>query len=88
VEADPRAGVGVQADGRQRSVREPAPDDIQRAFTAQLADFLAVVGGAEPAVPLAHARHVVELVLESYRSAADGAARRVPERSTAGSPAR
>lgn len=86
VEADPRTGVAVQVDGRRRVVREPEAGDIQRAFTAQLADFLAVADGAEPTVPLAHARHVVELVVESYRSAAGGAARRVPERSPVGVP--
>lgn len=70
VAADPRRGTTVQVDGQLRVLREPRPDDIQSAFTAQMSDFLAVIGGAEPAVSLAHARHVVELVLASYRSAA------------------
>ncbi|SIN88654.1 Gfo/Idh/MocA family protein [Agromyces cerinus] len=79
IEADPRAGTSVQIDGHRRMVHEPGHDDIQHAFTAQLRDFIAVVGGAAPTVPLEHARHVVQLVLESYRSAATGAAVRVPE---------
>lgn len=72
--ADPRAGTSVQVDGKRRVVREPRPDDIQSAFTAQMADFVAVANGAEPAVPLEHARHVVELVLASYRAAEIGGA--------------
>lgn len=74
IEVDPRSGTVVHVDGRSRIVHAAGPDDIQRAFTAQLADFAAVIGGAEPAVPLAHARHVVEIVLAAYRSAAEGAA--------------
>lgn len=74
IEVDPRRGTIVHVDGRSRTVHESGDDDIQHAFTAQLADFAAVVGGAAPAVPLAHARHVVELVLAAYRSAATGAA--------------
>ncbi|MDQ4215529.1 Gfo/Idh/MocA family oxidoreductase [Microbacterium capsulatum] len=74
VEADPRAGTLVRIDGATRMVREPSPDDIQIGFTAQLADFLDVVHGGTPAVPLEHARHVVELILASYRSAQAGAA--------------
>ncbi len=69
VEADPRAGATVRVDGASRFLHRPTADDIQIGFTAQLADFLAVVGGAAPAVPLAHARHVVELILACYRSA-------------------
>jgi len=74
IEIDPRRGTTVHADGVSRTVHERHPDDIQQAFTAQLADFAAVIGGAEPTVPLAHARHVVELVLAAYRSAASGTA--------------
>ncbi|MCE4026114.1 Gfo/Idh/MocA family oxidoreductase [Microbacterium sp. Au-Mic1] len=74
IEVDPRRGTTVHVDGRTRVVHESGPDDIQRAFTAQLADFAAVVGGATPAVSLAHARHVVELVLAAYRSAETGTA--------------
>lgn len=74
IEVDPRRGTIVQADGRTRVVHESAPGDIQRAFTAQLADFAAVIGGADPTVSAAHARHVVELVLAAYRSSAEGSA--------------
>ncbi|MCW4460024.1 Gfo/Idh/MocA family protein [Microbacterium sp. MPKO10] len=69
--ADPRRGTIVQVDGISRVVREPQPEDIQSAFTAQMADFLSVVAGGEPEVPLEHARHVVELVISSYRSSAE-----------------
>ena len=74
IEIDPRHGTTVHVDGRSQLVHRTHPDDIQTAFTAQLADFQRVVDGAAPTVPLAHARHVVELVLAAYRSAADGAA--------------
>ncbi|QPZ38030.1 Gfo/Idh/MocA family protein [Paramicrobacterium chengjingii] len=77
VVADPRSGTLVQVDGRSRVLHERHPDDIQHAFTAQLADFLDVINGGRPTVPLSHARHVVEVVLESYRSAAEGVARTV-----------
>jgi len=73
IELDPRVGTTVQVDGRSRSLHVAGEGDIQRAFTAQLADFAAVVDGAEPAVPLAHARHVVEIVLAAYDSAREGA---------------
>ncbi|MDR2996790.1 MAG: Gfo/Idh/MocA family oxidoreductase [Microbacterium sp.] len=69
VEADPRIGATVRVDGASRSLHAHGPDDIQTGFTAQLADFLNVVDGAAPAVPLGHARHVVETVLASYESA-------------------
>jgi len=74
IEVDPRHGTTVHADGRSQLVHRTHPDDIQSAFTAQLADFQRVVQGAEPTVPIAHARHVVELVLAAYRSAEDGSA--------------
>lgn len=70
--ADPRTGTHAQVNGESRTIYERRPDDIQRAFTAQLADFRAVIGGAQPTVPLSHARHVVELVLASYQSARRG----------------
>lgn len=74
IEVDPRVGTTVHTDGRSRTEHESGADDIQRAFTAQLADFAALVDGAPPAVPLAHARHVVEVVLAAYRSSAAGEA--------------
>lgn len=66
--ADPRAGTHVQVDGHTRQAYAPTADDIQTAFTAQMADFLDVVEGQKPTVPLDHARRVVELVLAAYRS--------------------
>ncbi|MFE6997079.1 Gfo/Idh/MocA family protein [Microbacterium sp. NPDC057659] len=74
VEADPRTGTTVRIDGRTRVLHEPTDHDIQTGFTAQLSDFLQVVDGGPPAVPLDHARHVVELILASYRSAQTGVA--------------
>ncbi|QMU96356.1 Gfo/Idh/MocA family oxidoreductase [Microbacterium esteraromaticum] len=69
IELDPRQGATVHVDGRSRIVHVAGEHDIQQAFTAQLADFAAVIGGADPAVPLGHARHVIEVVLAAYRSA-------------------
>lgn len=74
IEVDPRRGATVHADGRSRTVHVAGDDDIQQAFTAQLADFAAVTGGAAPAVPLTHARHIVQAVHAAYRSAAEGTA--------------
>ncbi|PRB01549.1 Gfo/Idh/MocA family protein [Microbacterium sp. MYb64] len=73
IEVDPHRGTVVHADGRSRIEHAVDPAGIQQAFTAQLADLAAVVAGGAPTVPLAHARHVVELVHAAYRSAADGA---------------
>lgn len=73
VVADPRVGAFVRTEGRTRQLHAPGPSDIPDAFVAQLADFAAAVGGAEPRVPLRHGRHVVELVLAAYASAAAGA---------------
>ncbi|WP_427016491.1 Gfo/Idh/MocA family protein [Pseudarthrobacter sp. P1] len=74
VSADPRTGTFVRRDGVTTQIHESSPSDIQTAFTAQLADFASVVAGGQPAVSTAHARHVVELVLQSYESAARGEA--------------
>ncbi|WP_226531237.1 Gfo/Idh/MocA family protein [Microbacterium paraoxydans] len=81
IETDPRLGTLVRRDGQNHRVREPQPDDIQRAFKAQLADFLGVIDGGPPAVPLEHARHVVELVLASYESAVGQRSHQLPLRS-------
>lgn len=80
IEADPRVGTLVRVDGHTRVVRDPDAGDIQQAFTAQLADFLGVIDGDAPAVPLEHARHVVELVLASYESAAAQRSLQIPLR--------
>lgn len=74
IEIDPRHGTTVHIDGRSRLVHRSHPDDIQSAFTAQLEDFQRVVQGGTPTVPIAHARHVVELILAAYRSAEEGSA--------------
>lgn len=70
--ADPRRGAFARIDGRTSVLHTHGAGDIQDGFTAQLADFAAAAAGAEPAVPTAHARHIVELVLASYRSAESG----------------
>lgn len=72
VVADPRAGTFLRSDGRTRQIHTPSSADIPDAFRAQLADFVAAVGGADPRVTPEHGRHVVELVLASYSSAATG----------------
>ncbi len=74
IEVDPRTGTTVHIDGASRVEHHATPLGIQQAFTAQLADFQAVVDGAARTVPLVHARHVVELVLAAYRSSREGAA--------------
>ncbi|WP_435238357.1 Gfo/Idh/MocA family protein [Streptomyces sp. YPW6] len=72
VVADPRQGTFVRVDGTTRQLHEPRPSDIPDAFHAQLADFVAAVGGAPLTVSLDHGRHVVELVLAAYASASAG----------------
>lgn len=73
VTVDPRTGTFMEIDGVQTQLHATSRNDIQNAFTAQLADFKAAVAGAEPAVGIDHARHVVELVLAAYESAGTGA---------------
>lgn len=73
VTVDPRSGTYMKIDGVRTVLHTTSPHDIQNAFTAQLADFAAAVGGAEPAVSGRHAKHVVELVLAAYDSARLGA---------------
>ncbi|WP_166979621.1 Gfo/Idh/MocA family protein [Paramicrobacterium fandaimingii] len=67
--ADPITGTRVRIDGQTRMLWEPDSDPIQQAFTAELSDFAAAVGGQQPAVSLYHARHVIEVVLAAYDSA-------------------
>ncbi|MCW3815975.1 Gfo/Idh/MocA family oxidoreductase [Micromonospora sp. DR5-3] len=69
---DPRRGTFVRQDGHTRVILEPSSSDIPNAFRAQLADFVAAVAGEPPRVSLRHGRHVVELVLAAYESAALG----------------
>ncbi len=74
VTVDPRRGTFMEIDGVRTVLHTCSDQDIQNAFTAQLADFFATVdGGAKPAVSGAHAKHVVELVLAAYASAGQGA---------------
>ena len=74
ITVDPRQGTFMEIDGPRTTLHTSGPDDIQKAFTAQLADFVAAVGGAVPSVSGAHAKHVVALVLAAYDSAAGGTA--------------
>lgn len=74
ISVDPRRGTFMKIDGVRTVLHTSSPHDIQNAFTAQLADFAAAVGGAQPAVSGEHAKHVVELVLAAYDSAAQGVA--------------
>ncbi|PXA69676.1 gfo/Idh/MocA family oxidoreductase [Arthrobacter psychrochitiniphilus] len=72
ITADPRRGTFMKIDGVRTVLHTSSADDIQNAFTAQLADFHAAVRGAAPAVSGTHAKHVVELVLAAYESAQSG----------------
>lgn len=70
--ASPTVGTLLQQDGHTEVLYEPSTDGIPEAFRLQLADFAAAVSGQPSAVSLAHARHVVELVLATYTSSAAG----------------
>ncbi|SEB66805.1 Predicted dehydrogenase [Paramicrobacterium humi] len=72
ITADPLNGTFRQQDGHTLTLWEANDDWLQDAFTAELRDFASAVGGAEPSVSLAHARHVVEVVLAAYESAQSG----------------
>ncbi len=74
ITANARDGAFLRKDGRTTTLSECDPDGVPDAFFHQLADFVAVVGGAKPSVPLAHSRHVVELILGAYESARAGGA--------------
>lgn len=71
---DPRSGTFQEIDGVSTQLHASSGHDIQNAFTAQLADFAAAVGGSAPSVSGEHAKHVVELVLSAYESAESGQA--------------
>ena len=73
--ADPNRGAFLERGGRIEVLSEAASDDIPDAFHRQLVDFVDAVAGEPPAVSPTHARHVVEMALAAYRSAADGGAR-------------
>lgn len=80
VRIDPRKGTLMTIDGHSTQLHVSGAADIQIAFTAQLADFAAAVGGARPSVGGDHARHVVELVLAAYNSVELGAPVTLPEK--------
>lgn len=69
---DPRVGTFEEVDGVCTQLHKSGPDDIQNAFTAQLADFAGAIAGTAPKVSGPHAKHVVELVLAAYQSAETG----------------
>lgn len=71
---DPRRGTFMEIDGVCTQLHVTDKQDIQNAFTAQLADFRDAVGGAESSVSGAHAKHVVELVLAAYQAVAQESA--------------
>lgn len=68
--ASPHTGTTLQRDGQTQELHKPSADDIPEAFRLQLADFAAAVQGTESAVSQQHSRHVVDLVLTAYASAA------------------
>lgn len=70
--ANPHLGALLRRDGRTEVLHEPSSADVPEAFRLQLADFVGAVGGGPSAVSQEHSRHVVELVLASYASAARG----------------
>ncbi|GAB2507424.1 Gfo/Idh/MocA family protein [Paramicrobacterium agarici] len=67
--ADPNKGTRSHIDGYTRMLWEPDGDPVQQAFTAELNDFSAAIGGVQPSVSLEHARHVIDVVLSAYASA-------------------
>lgn len=70
VVVNPQIGTVLRLDGQTVVLHESAAEDISEAFLRQLADFAAAVAGQPSAVSLSHSRHVVELVLAAYDSAA------------------
>lgn len=80
---DTRRGTFLQRNGHTDFLHEASDADIPEAFRRQLADFTAAVRGEPSAVSQAHSRHVIELILTGYRSAAhDGRAEPVGESTT------
>lgn len=70
--ADARRGTFLRKNGHTRVLHEYSNLDIQNAFTSQMADFCAAIAGVPSLVSNEHARHVVEVVLQAYQSAATG----------------
>jgi len=71
VVADARRGTFLAGDGRTTVLHESSDADIPEAFRLQLADFAAAVRGEPSAVSQAHSRHVIEVIMAAYRSAAN-----------------
>ena len=71
VVTDTRKGTFLQHDGRTEVLHEASDADIPEAFRLQLADFAAAVRGEDSAVSQEHSRHVIEVILGAYRSAAN-----------------
>lgn len=65
-------GAWLQVDGRTTQLHASRPTDIAAGFAAQWDDFVTVATGGVGAVPLAHARHVVEVVTAGYAAATRG----------------
>lgn len=72
VSVTPDRGTVVRQDGVNRIVYSPTVENIQKAFTAQLEDFVGVIQGGQAAVSAEHARAVVETVLAAYDSVLAG----------------
>jgi predicted dehydrogenase len=66
--ASPATGALLRRDGQTEVLHRPSDSDIPDAFQRQLADFVASVSGAAPAVTQLQGRRVVGLVLASYAS--------------------
>ncbi|MBT2586587.1 Gfo/Idh/MocA family protein [Arthrobacter sp. ISL-95] len=69
ISCSPHSGTLVRSNGTTRTVWEPLPEDIQEGFFLQLVDFIKVLDGGTPKVSVEHARHIVEVVLASYKAA-------------------
>ena len=72
ISCTPDHGTIIRQNGQSSTIHIPSADNIQEGFTAQLADFLGTIHGAEPQVSNGHARSIVETILAAYRSAASG----------------
>ncbi|HSU70219.1 MAG TPA: Gfo/Idh/MocA family oxidoreductase [Micrococcaceae bacterium] len=73
--ADPARGTFLRRDGVTTRLHENGDDDevLQEAFLNQMQDFARTLDGGQGSVPTTHARHVVEVILAAYESAAAGA---------------
>lgn len=76
--ADAVTGTFLRRGDESTNLSAPGEDDIGDAFRRQLEDFVRAVRGEALRVEPSHARHVLEVVLAAYRSAAQGSTVRVP----------